>query len=192
MKKSVKKLAVCSVFIGLACVLNMIRVVQMPLGGEITLLSMLPIAAISISLGLGWGLGSAFVYSVIQFIFGITIDGLFAWGLSLPQLILCIILDYLLAFTALGVAGVFGKSKYGPVAGTALALAIRLLCHVASGYVIFANFEKFSVFGHSFSGSPLLYSLCYNGTFMLPEMLLTCIAVFALIKVKFFERMKRI
>ena len=190
MNKQIKKLVFCAIMIALATVLNMIRVVQMPLGGEITLLSMLPIAVMSITLGIGWGLGGAFVYSLIQFVFGIAVDGLFAWGLGPVQLIACIVLDYLFAFTALGLAGLFRNRKHGAVYGTALALFTRFLCHLASGYIIFANFEKFVVFGHSFMDKPLLYSICYNGTFMLPELIITCFAVFVISKTKLFDRMK--
>ena len=153
---------------------------------------MLPIAVIAISLGTGWGLAGAFLYSVIQFIFGIAFDGLLGWGLDIVQLTECIILDYLIAYTVLGLAGIFRKNKYSPLIGTALALTLRFVSHFLSGYIIFANFDKFIVFGQTFSGKPFLYSLLYNGSYMLPELILTCFAVFILISVNFFERIKRL
>ena len=177
--------------VALSTVLGLIKVIHMPLGGDVTLLSMLPMIVLSVSLGVGWGLAGAFAYSLVQLIFGIAADGLLGWGLSGWQLALCIMLDYILAYTALGLAGVFGKGKYSPLFGTALVLVFHFICHFLSGYIIFANFEKFVVFGKAFLGRPLLYSACYNGTYMLPETVITCIAVFVLIKMNFFERMKK-
>ena len=64
-----------AVMVALATVLSFIRVYKLPWGGSITLLSMLPIAVFSIKHGVAKGLGAAFVFSLIQFIQGIT-DGL--------------------------------------------------------------------------------------------------------------------
>ena len=77
-----KKLAACAVMVALGAVLSMIKVLQMPFGGSITLLSMLPCAMISIMYGLKWGFAASFVESVVQLAFGITMDGILGWGMT--------------------------------------------------------------------------------------------------------------
>ncbi len=176
-KISIQKMTLSSVFIALATGLSMIKVINMPLGGSVTLMSMVPIVFLSCALGAKWGLGSAFVYSLIQLGLGISVDGLFAWGLTPACLIGTILLDYIVPFTLLGLSGVFAKKGVLYITlGTAFAVILRFLCHFASGYIIFANFEKFVVLGSSFVGRPALYSLCYNGLYMLPELIITVVA----------------
>lgn len=164
-----KKLAACAVMVALGAVLSMIKVLQMPFGGSITLLSMLPCAMISIMYGLKWGFAASFVESVVQLAFGITMDGIFGWGMTPSALIGTILLDYIVAYTVIGIAGIFRKKGYvGICCGTALAVALRFVCHFISGAIIFANFDEFVAFGASWVGHPWLYSFCYNGTYMLP------------------------
>ena len=76
---SVNKLTLSAIFVALATVLSLIKVIKMPLGGSVTLFSMLPIVLISCALGVKWGMAVSFVYSLIQLAFGITLDGLFGW-----------------------------------------------------------------------------------------------------------------
>ena len=66
--------------------------------------------------------------------------------------------------------------------GTALAVALRFVCHFISGAIIFANFDEFVAFGASWVGHPWLYSFCYNGTYMLPELIFTVIAAVILFR----------
>ena len=116
-KKYVYKLTLSAIFVALATVLSLIKVIKMPLGGSVTLLSMLPIVMISVMLGAKWGFGSAFVYSLIQLILGITLDGLLGWGLTPVMLVGTILLDYIVAFTVLGIAGIFAKKGYLGICG---------------------------------------------------------------------------
>ena len=176
--------------VALASVLSMVKVIQMPLGGSVTLLSMLPVIVISVTLGIGWGFGGAFLYSLIQLVFGIATDGLLGWGLSGGQLAGCIALDYIVAYTVLGIAGIFGRQRvYAPVLGTALAMVLRFLSHFVSGYIIFENLEQFAFFGNTFVGKPALYSLAYNAFYMVPELILTGAAVFIISKIRLYDRM---
>ena len=176
-RNSIQKMTLSSVFIALATGLSMIKVINMPLGGSVTLMSMVPIVFLSCALGTKWGLGAAFVYSIIQLGLGVAVDGLFAWGLTPACLIGTILLDYIVPFTLLGLSGVLAKKGVLYITlGTAFAVILRFLCHFASGYIIFANFEKFVVLGSSFVGRPALYSLCYNGLYMLPELIITVVA----------------
>ena len=107
-----KKLAACAVMVALGAVLSMIKVLQMPFGGSITLLSMLPCAMISIMYGLKWGFAASFVESVVQLAFGITMDGILGWGMTPSALIGTILLDYIVAYTVIGIAGIFRKKGY--------------------------------------------------------------------------------
>ena len=94
-----------------------------------------------------------------------------------------ILLDYIVAYTVIGIAGIFRKKGYvGICCGTALAVALRFVCHFISGAIIFANFDEFVAFGASWVGHPWLYSFCYNGTYMLPELIFTVIAAVILFR----------
>ena len=127
-KTSISKMTLSSVFIALATGLSMIKVINMPLGGSVTLMSMVPIVFISCALGVKWGIGAAFVYSIIQLGLGIAVDGLFAWGLTPACLIGTILLDYIVPFTLLGISGIFAKKGVLYITlGTALTVFLRFL-----------------------------------------------------------------
>ena len=169
-----------ALMIALATVLSFIRVVKLPWGGSITLLSMLPIVLFSIRRGAKAGLGVSFLFALVQFVQGI-MDGLFGWGLTPGSLIACILLDYLLAFTVLGLAGLFRKKGVtGWICGIALAVLLRFVMHFLSGVVIWKSFGQ--LWGDFFTENTVLYSLLYNGAYMLPEMIFTIIGAVALLK----------
>ena len=145
-KKPVYKLTVSAVFVALATVLSFIKVIKMPLGGSVTLLSMLPVVMISVMFGLKWGFGSAFVYALGQLALGL--PEVLTWGLTPAMLIGTIMFDYIIAFTVLGIAGIFADKGYkGICGGVALAVFLRFVSHFISGYVIFKNLEQFEIFG---------------------------------------------
>lgn len=181
MQKSQKVLVLVegAIMIALATVLSFIRVFKLPWGGSITLLSMLPIALFSIKRGVKSGMIVSFLFALIQFGQGI-LDGLFGWGLTLGMLITCILLDYILAFTVLGLAGLFRKKLSGQIAGIALAVALRFLCHFLSGVVIWHSFGQ--LWGDFYTENTWLYSLLYNGAYMLPELIFTVVGAVALLK----------
>ena len=165
--------------VALATVLSFIRVFKLPWGGSITLLSMLPIVLFSIRRGVKSGLVVSFVYALVQFFQGV-LDGLFGWGLTPGMLIACILLDYVLAFFVLGLAGLFRKkSIVGWIGGIAIAVGLRFVCHFLSGVVIWGSFgELWSGFS---TDNTWLYSFLYNGCYMLPEMIFTIIGAVALL-----------
>lgn len=175
-----KLLAEGAAMVALATVLSFIRVFKLPWGGSITLLSMLPIVLFSIRRGVKMGLVVSFVYALVQFGQGI-MDGLFGWGLTAGMLIACIVLDYLAAFTVLGLAGLWRKKGLsGWLAGILLAVGLRFICHFLSGVVIWGSFgELWSGFS---TDNTWLYSFLYNGCYMLPEMIFTMIGAVALLK----------
>lgn len=174
-------LAEGAAMVALATVLSFIRVFKLPWGGSITLLSMLPIVLFSIRRGLAAGFVVSFVFSLIQFFQGI-MDGLFGWGLTTGMLIACILLDYILAFSVLGLAGIFRKAGFkGWIGGIALAVSLRFLLHVASGYFIWHSFGE--LWSDFFIENSLLYSLAYNACYMVPELIFTLVGAFVLFSV---------
>ena len=170
-----------AVMVALATVLSFIKLVQFPWGGGVTLLSMLPIVIFSIRRGVKSGLIASFAYSLIQFIQGIAIDGLFGWGLSAGALVACIFLDYIIAFTVLGIAGIFGNKKLlNMLGGIVLAMVLRWVSHVISGAAIFHSagmiWEAFS------TENEWIYSMVYNGIYMGIELIATVIVAAILIQ----------
>ncbi len=170
-----KRLCVTAILIALSSVLSLLKVYEMPLGGSVTLLSMVPIVMVPLMYGTFWGLVGAFMYSVVQLMFGIFIDGLLGWGLSLGYVIGAIIFDYILAYTVLGFAGIFKKKGViGIIFGIVLAMIFRFLSHLVSGGIFFASWCEWD--------SVWIYSICYNGAYMLPEMIITTIAAVLIFK----------
>ena len=123
----------CAIMLALAIILSFIQFGHLPWGGSITLASMLPICLVSIKYGCKWGLGTAFCFSWFQILQG----GVFGWGLTPTMLIASLLLDYILAFTVLGLAGIFRKKQFwGNVIGTLLACLLRFLIHFAAGIIL--------------------------------------------------------
>lgn len=176
-----------AIMIALATVLSYIRVYSLPWGGSITLLSMLPIVLFSIKRGLKYGLAVSFVFSLVQLLQGIS-DGLFGWGLTSGMLVACILFDYILAFSVLGVAGAFRqKGLAGWISGIVLALVLRFGCHFTTGVVIW---KSVGALWDGFSTDNFwLYSLLYNGSYMLPEIIFTTIAAVLMLKLPQVKKM---
>lgn len=182
-KEKIIRLTETAVFIALAVALSMVKIFKLPLGGSVTLVSMLPICILSFRYGVKWGFFSSFIYSLFQLMLGITTDGLLGWGLTPLMLVGCILFDYIIAFSVLGIAGVFKKKgEAGLYAGLTLAFILRFMSHVVSGYFIFAYLDQWEIFGSTFANAPLLYSVCYNGTYILPELIITIAVVVVLMR----------
>ncbi len=173
-------LAEGAVMAALATVLSFIPIIQMPWGGTVTLLSMLPIVIFSIRRGLKAGFAVSLLYGLIQFAQG-AMKGLFGWGLTPAMLIACIFLDYIGAYAVLGIAGIFRKRKFpGWMGGIILAVGLRFVCHFLSGVVIWQSAGELWT-GFS-TDNTYLYSFLYNGFYMLPELILTLAGAAALLK----------
>ena len=171
----------CAIMVALATVLSMIKLYEAPLGGSVTLLSMLPVSVLSIRLGLKWGLTGGFLYAMIQMF--LDLGKVISWGLTPAALIGCIIFDYLLAFTVIGLAGAFRSlGRIGMVCGIAMGLFARFCSHLVSGTLIF------DVWMPEGWGNPFIYSVAYNGAYMLPELVFTVIAAMILTKTPAFRR----
>lgn len=177
MKQNVKnpifRLTVSAVFIALATVFSFIKIYEPPLGGGVTLFSMLPIIMISCMFGVKWGLGVSLAYGVIQMM--ISFAEVCSWGLTPWVLVAVFVFDYVIAYFVLGFAGLFRKMGYfGILLGTALVLVLRFICHYCTGVFIFDIWCEWE--------SVWLYSLCYNGAYMLPELVLTTLGAAVLFK----------
>lgn len=149
----------------LAQLLGYLKLWQMPWGGSVCL-SMLPIICYACRWGVVPGLMSGFVLGVLQFMF----DGGIALGWQ------SIIGDYLLAFTVLGLAGLFRGRVYWGALVSGLA---RFLVHYVVGATIWAEYMPEEFFGMTMT-TPWFYSLLYNGVYMVPDTVL-CVVVFALL-----------
>lgn len=177
----------CAIMIALATVLSLISIWQMPFGGKLTLLSMLPIIVIGLRRGVRAGFMTAFMYSVVQL--ALSLGSVLSWGLTPVVLIACFFLDYIAAFTSLGICSFFRKGKNGELSrariciGTALALFARFVCHYISGITLWTSSAAAEGI------SPYIYSALYNGAFMLPELVLTVAAIFILSSVPQFKRL---
>lgn len=155
MNKKTLRLVECGVLIGLAVALSLVKIVELPFGGSLTLCSMLPILLISYRHGVKWGLGSGLIYAVIQLL--LDVGKIPSWGISTIGIVGCILFDYLIAFTVLGLAGIFGSNKlWKYIVGMIFASVLRYISHVISGTLIFGQFAPPEF------ANPLVYSLTYN------------------------------
>ncbi len=150
-----KQLATSAICIALASVLSMLKIYHFPFGGSVTAFSMLFICLPGFFYGLPTGLLSGFAYGLIQF----AIEPYFLSPLQF-------FVDYVLAFSALGLSGLFCRGTKGLVPAYLCAIAGRYIFAVISGYVFFAEY--------AWEGwAALPYSLCYNGAYIFTEGLLT-------------------
>ena len=187
-RQHIHTLCECAIMVALAVALSLVSKFTigvwltplLPFGGTVTFFSMLPICIISIKHGLGWGLGSAFCFSWFQILEG----GVFGWGLTPVMLIGSLLLDYILAFTVLGLAGIFRKHGIkGMIAGVILVCVLRFAIHFLAGIILWAELDEFIAFGQAWVNRPVLYSIVYNGSYMLPETILTIAGAVLLFRV---------
>lgn len=199
-KKLVTSAMLIALGVGLSLIAEWIPFLNLPFGGTVTPASLLPLVLISYLYGVRWGLGAGFVYALFQMAIGFrTVSGLFlpdsdAYMGSLWIALAILLIDYILAFTAVGLGGMFrGKMRpaFALVWGSILGCALCYLFHVLSGAVFYGAWAEW-FFTESaakdlalsawvmktFSGMGLatVYSLVYNGLYMLPETVVTALA----------------
>lgn len=140
-----------ALLLALGFVLSFLKIYQMPNGGSVTVASMLPVILIGIRWGLGWGFGSAIVFSLLQFLTGIYAIAPIA-----------LLLDYVVAYGVLGFSGLFKGKKYGLISASIVCGLLRFVVHWISGATVWASTLP--------EGLPVWYeSLLYNVSYMLPE-----------------------
>lgn len=157
----VRALCEGAIMVALAQVLSYLKFMELPNGGSLTP-AMFPVLFFALRWGLWRGLGAGFVFGLLQLIF----DGAYAWGWQ------SMLLDYLIAFTPLGLAGLFRGKAWGIFPGTVLGCAARFAVHYVSGVTIYRIVAPTEIPGLGVYDNPALYSLVYNGSYMLPNTLL--------------------
>ena len=204
MNTKTQRLVLSSILIGIASVLSILPIVEMPVGGSLTLASMLPIILISYLYGVKWGFISAFSYAILQMLLGFkTVSAFFLPGdyqESWWRAILICLLDYIIAYMVLGFGGYFRKNANASVAlclGSIFTVSLRYLVHVFSGALFFGQyasgfftdtvggeFGQLILNSSSGAGLAIIYSFVYNGIYMIPEIILTAIVAYAIGKIK--------
>ena len=199
MQNKTKRLTESAMLLAVAIVLELVSklfIPEQPFGGQLTIVSMLPVVLISYRHGVRWGLWAGVAYALIEMLLGAKTvaaafqPGYFGDGRMLLNACIMCMLDYLLAFTLLGLGGIFRNRIQKPglalMCGSLVALGARYLAHVISGYVLFAGWAEwfFTQDGFPAWGAVLVeqlspsmlgvtYSLVYNGMYMVPEIILT-------------------
>lgn len=202
MQTKTKRLTESAMLIALAVVLELAGrtvIPPMPFGGQLTLCAMLPIVLISYRHGVKWGLTAGFGYSLVQMALGADVvtaafqPGYFGDGTQIFRALIMCLLDYVLAYTLLGLGGCFRdkirSSGISLMCGALVAMTCRYLSHIFSGYILFSGWAEWFFTQEGFPGwgaelvsslSPnllgWLYSIVYNGMYMIPEMILTAVA----------------
>ena len=155
----------CALMIAVGTVLSNIKIFTMPNGGSVTFLSMLPFVLVSFRHGAKWGLFTGFVNSLLQMLLGFYAPPVPSFLYFLGE----VLLDYVLAFMALGLADLFARPfrnrAVGIVVGTFAVGFLRFICSFLSGVLVWGNLNE--------GLAAWTYSLGYNASYMLPETLLT-------------------
>ena len=201
MTNKTKRLTESAMLLAMAIVLELISkmfIPEMPFGGQVTLVSMLPVVLISYRHGVRWGLVSGVAYAVIEMLLGAKTvaaafqPGYFGDGTMIVNALIMCVLDYLLAFPVLGLGGIFRNKIKNPgvslMCGSVVALGARYVAHILSGYILFAGWAEwfftqdgFPAWGAALvellspSALGLVYSVVYNGFYMVPEIIITAI-----------------
>ena len=176
-KISTKALVFSAMSIALAMVTSMIKLIDMPMGGSVTLCSMLFACLIGYIFGLRTGLMAAIAYGFLQLV----VD---PYIISIPQMFT----DYIFGFGALGLSGIFSEKKNGMLRGYLLGVLGRYFFTFLSGMIFFGSNAA------SYNMSVPVYSLVYNGAYLIPEALITVVIILmppvnkALLKVKAMAR----
>ena len=177
--RTTRKFVESAIFIALGTVLSLFKF-DMPMGGGVTVCSMLPLVFLSHRWGWKWGTVSALVYSVLQLLLGLDNVGYAAAG-GLGMAVGCLLLDYVVAYTVIGLSGIFDgpeKNHRSAIAlGIAVTFTLRFLCHFVSGAWIWDT-----LWPNEFGMAPLVYSAAYNGWYMAAELVITEVAAMALYK----------
>ena len=181
-----KKLTTSALMVALATVLMLIsKLIPAPWlqGGSVTVASMVPIIATGILFGSKWGICSAVSYAILQMMFGFYPPP----TQTLWYFVLVVLLDYIFAFGVLGLSGVFyklmGKKYFAIPLSAFIVTTLRYLCHIISGILIWGVYAEEGQ-------SVLAYSLVYNGTYMIPEIIISTIVTALIFQSKILQQEK--
>lgn len=161
-RMSTKQLVFCALALALAFATSYIKIFEMPWGGSITLCSMLFIVLAANWYGVGTGILVGFAYGIMQFLQE-------PYVLS-PFQVCC---DYVFAFAALGLAGLFAKQKAGLIKGYIVAILARGAFHALGGYLYWMDYMPDN-FPKSLAS---IYPIVYNYSYILAEGIITIIII---------------
>lgn len=175
--KKIRILCECALLLALGIVLSCIELYKMPMGGGITVVSMLPVLLAGTRHGPRWGLCVSVLAAAFQLIQALVQGNVFPYVQSGFAIIACVLFDYVVPFGALGLSGLTSsarKNRKWVILGTyAVLIFVRFVCHFITGVVIWGQWAPEGM-------GKYLYSLLYNGGYMLGEFILT-LAVTALL-----------
>lgn len=165
-----------AIMIALATVLSYIKLYELPQGGSITL-EMIPLVVMGIRHGNKWGCFTGFVHGVLQMILGFS--NVLYCNTLLSQFG-CIMLDYILAFTVLGLSSLFmgvlkNQKLVAVICGSVFVGLMRFLCSFLSGWLLWGSYAPEGQ-------SAYAYSLIYNGSYMIPNIIIMAVVVALLYK----------
>ena len=164
------RLVFSAIMIAIGTVLSMLKI-DFVMGGGLTICAMLPLVMVSFRYGTKWGVFTAFVYSILQCLLGL--DNV-QYATSVGMAIAIILLDYIVAYTVIGFSGIFKDKaknfKSALIPGISITFFARFLCHFATGWVIWD-----ALWPNEFGMAAPLYSLCYNGSYMLAEAIISSV-----------------
>ncbi|MBO7402490.1 MAG: energy-coupled thiamine transporter ThiT [Lachnospiraceae bacterium] len=168
---STRRLAESAIMVAIATVLSLIKLLDLPYGGSVTIACMLPIVIVAYRHGMKYGLFAGVVFGIIQQVLGLhTLSYVTTW----QSIVAVILLDYVIAFMVTGFGGLFRKISSQPRAllyGSLVVCALRYICHVISGATVWAGLSIPT-------NAALIYSLGYNATYMVPETIVTAVIAF--------------
>jgi thiamine transporter len=169
--KPVQRLVETALMLAIATVLSELSFRgPWPLGGSITIASSLPLVLVTWRWDTRWGLLSALVHGLLQMVLGLSNV---QYAQSAFQVFMIVTLDYLIAFGVLGFSAVFKnafqKELTAILAGIVFTFSLRYLCHFVSGYMVWE-----ALWPNELGWTSALWSLVYNGSFMVPEIIITC------------------
>ncbi len=177
-KKQLFKICECAVFVALSLALIPIEIPGPAFGGDIDLV-MIPLFILSYRNGLKYGILSGGVFGFLKCVIG----GGIGWGLP------SILLDYVLAYAAVGFAGIFKEKYWAIELSTFIGCFARFIIHFISGVTLYIITVPTEIAGATLS-NPILYSIVYNSLYMLPN---TVIAVIIMALLRFpLKKMKKI
>ena len=178
-----RKFVESALMVAIATVLSLIKI-DLPFGGGVTPVSMLPIVLISHRYDWKWGVLTAFVYSLLQLLLGLDNVG---YAASARMAAGVVLLDYVIAYTFIGFSGAFNKvfpdrsKPTAVVVGVAVTFFLRFVCHFITGGWIWKEWMPEEFMGMAMT-NPWIYSALYNGWYMLVELVLTEIVVLLIYK----------
>ncbi len=155
----------CAVMVALAFALSCAKLYAMPLGGSVTVASMLPIMLIGVKYGPLVGVGTGFVYALTQLFQALVEGNVFPYCETALTLVICVVFDYIFPFTILGLAGALKNVKalknqeIAFYIGMVSVVFIRFLSHFITGVAIWGQWAPDGM-------GKYLYSLLYNGGFL--------------------------